>query len=859
MPNTNAIRAGRAFVELFADDSKLVRGLRRAEAKLKAFGNSVRNIGMGMAKLGAAAAAPLIASTKIFTGFDDQMRSVQAVLGATGAQFDLLNEKAKFLGRTTSYTAAQVAGAMLELARAGFNTDEIDKATGDMLALARATGTDLAEATNIAGNTLRSFGLSADEMGRVADVMTATANNSAQTLTDLGEAMKYSAPVADAYGLSIEQTSKALGALANFGIKGSMAGNTMKNIMLQLSNPSIRKKIEALGVTVTDAAGNFRDVGSILTGMGSAIQNMPTPDKLALLNELFGKRAIAGGIKLTAANFEKLNDAIDNANGTAQKTATTMDSDIGGVFRRLWSAVEGVAIAIGDSLAKELSLTGEKITEFATRATDWVKENGALIVSLAKTAAQVIVVGVALAALGKTVAIIGSVVGAIRGMVTAVRVLGKVMVAGGPITYFILAATAVVAFNAAIGEAIRSQYELSDSARQSLAAGDRQRQKTVELSQELESLSKKNRLSSDEMKRATSIIDTLQGQYGDLGLSVDKTSGKILGLAGAQAKLNNRMREAAALEIKAAIAEEESNRDKIQGEKESFWLSRVFSDAEARRQDELNKKQKIHLLRLIALKKRLAEVTSTPSGAAPGSAVTGASPGPAPGMLGMDADADSLKKIQSETDRWQRETHRQKLQAIENEHLREMALMNERYNREIENARKLGSEMETDELVAAINNAKLAERNRLQDEYVRKIREEKAARQEAADKQRTDIDNARRADIEEMTLRSKFKGVELEKKLLKLEEQRAIVAARASGASLLLIMKQFALRRKLLSADTASALQQQVEVRGTFNAAALQGLQSSTTDRIAKATEGTEKNTKDIAKNTKNQTGQTWG
>ena len=121
---------------------------------------------------------------------------------------------------------------------------------------------DLAEATNIAGNTLRSFGLAAEDMGRVADVMTATANNSAQTLTDLGEAMKYAAPVADAYGLSIEQTSKALGALANFGIKGSMAGTTMKNIMLQLANPSIRKQIEGLGVSVTDAAGNFRDVGS---------------------------------------------------------------------------------------------------------------------------------------------------------------------------------------------------------------------------------------------------------------------------------------------------------------------------------------------------------------------------------------------------------------------------------------------------------------------------------------------------------------------------------------------------------------------------------------------------------------------
>lgn len=138
-------------------------------------------------------------------------------------------------------------------------------------------------------------------MGRVADVLSATANNSAQTLTDLGEAMKYAAPVADAYGLTIEQTSKALGALANFGIKGSMAGNTLKQVMLQLANPAVRKQIEGLGVAVTDSTGNFRDVGSILNDLGGAIAKLPRPDRLALMDQLFGKRAIAGGIKLTTA------------------------------------------------------------------------------------------------------------------------------------------------------------------------------------------------------------------------------------------------------------------------------------------------------------------------------------------------------------------------------------------------------------------------------------------------------------------------------------------------------------------------------------------------------------------------------
>lgn len=168
MPAAQGIRAGRAFVELFADDSKLVRGLRRAERRIKAFGKRISSLGRKLAGLGAAFATPIALSTRVFTGFDDQMRAVQAVLGATGRQFDRLNEKAKKLGRTTSFTAAQVAGAMLELGRAGFDALQIDASIASVPDLARATGTELPMAANIAAGTLRAFNLEADQMGRGA-------------------------------------------------------------------------------------------------------------------------------------------------------------------------------------------------------------------------------------------------------------------------------------------------------------------------------------------------------------------------------------------------------------------------------------------------------------------------------------------------------------------------------------------------------------------------------------------------------------------------------------------------------------------------------------------------------------------
>jgi len=89
MASPQGIRAGRAFVELFADDSKLVRGLRAAEKKLKAFGQGIRNLGLKVLGLGAAILAPLAASAKLFSGYGDQ---VAKMAKRTGLSVETLSE-----------------------------------------------------------------------------------------------------------------------------------------------------------------------------------------------------------------------------------------------------------------------------------------------------------------------------------------------------------------------------------------------------------------------------------------------------------------------------------------------------------------------------------------------------------------------------------------------------------------------------------------------------------------------------------------------------------------------------------------------------------------------------------------------
>ena len=190
MSLSSNIRAGRAYVEVTAGDQQTSAESDERPAQLQNFGRTCTNVGKDLLMLSGAMAAPLVMAARSFAGFDDSMRLVQAVTQATDADFKALTKTAQRLGRDTSYTAQQAADAMVSLGRMGFSPTEIQASIDAVLNLARSTGTELAEAGDIAANSMRIFGIEASQMSDVADVLTVTANSSAQTLIDLFEAFE---------------------------------------------------------------------------------------------------------------------------------------------------------------------------------------------------------------------------------------------------------------------------------------------------------------------------------------------------------------------------------------------------------------------------------------------------------------------------------------------------------------------------------------------------------------------------------------------------------------------------------------------------------------------------------------------
>lgn len=402
MASSRSVRAGRAFVEFFLEDNMLKRGLSIAERRMRQFGARVQNIGRSALTAGVGGLAATILPMRQMMAFDDAIRMTGAVSQSTAAELESLRQTALELGRTTSFTAVEVATLMGELGRAGFKPDEINRMTDAVLNLSRASGTDATLSAGIMAATLRQFSMGASEATRVSNVLTLAANATFNSVESLGEALSYAGPVAADLGMSLEDTVAILGTLGNVGIQGSNAGTALRRLTT-ITAAEATKMREIFGVEFLDAAGNVRPIITVMGELAQATNGLPTGERIAKMNEAFGLLGITGASVManTAANTQELADNLRAAGSVAADTAKSMDAGPGGAWRILTSAIEGASIAIGTALAPQFQKLAAWITDTTGALTTWIQQNEGMIVSAVKLFGVLVAGGLALMVIGK--------------------------------------------------------------------------------------------------------------------------------------------------------------------------------------------------------------------------------------------------------------------------------------------------------------------------------------------------------------------------------------------------------------------------------------------------------------------------
>lgn len=304
------------------------------------------------ALIGLGGALVLTSAVRQIASFEQAMSTVRAVSSATDAQFKTLTETARELGATTRFTATQAAEGMVALARAGFEVSEQLESVDDTLMLAQAGALDLGRAAEITVNVLRGFRLEADQAGRVTDVLAFAANDASTDVNQLGDALKFVAPIAAGVGVSIEEVVASIEALSDAGLQGTLAGTGLRRTLSELESPSgkTRRVLKSLGLTAADV--KISSVG--LTEALIRLKEAGVDTGLAF--ELFGDRG-GPAFEVLSNSIPKIQEGkreLEEAGGTAKMVAEIMDDNLNGALLRVKSAWEAVQLSFGEAGASDI-------------------------------------------------------------------------------------------------------------------------------------------------------------------------------------------------------------------------------------------------------------------------------------------------------------------------------------------------------------------------------------------------------------------------------------------------------------------------------------------------------------------------
>lgn len=422
----------RRLQEEAASTSVALSKIDEAGKKLESFGDSVTRAGNAVMPASVAVIGLGTAAVKTAADFDSAMSKVAAVSGATGDDLDALREKAREMGAKTKFSASEAAEAMNYMAMAGWKTGDMLDGIEGIMALAAASGEDLATTSDIVTDALTAFGLTAADSGHFADILAAASSNANTNVSMMGETFKYCAPIAGALGFSAEDTAEAIGLMANAGIKSTQAGTALRTIMNNLTG-EIKLSSKALGdvtIQTTNADGSMRDLSDILADCRGAFDQLSESEKAQAAEALVGKNAMSGFLALMNAapeDIDKLSTAIDNCDGTAQNMADTMQDNLAGQLTILKSQIQELAISFGEMLMPAIRKIVSKIQVFVDKLNNMSEGQRQAILK----------VGMLVAALGPLLVIIGTVISkvgvAMQGFVklaTGVKKLGVAVKAG---------------------------------------------------------------------------------------------------------------------------------------------------------------------------------------------------------------------------------------------------------------------------------------------------------------------------------------------------------------------------------------------------------------------------------------------
>ena len=351
------------LIKFKADDKE-------AQKTTKNVQKSLEGVSKSTAKYSAVASGVIAGISAVSMEFEKSMANVQAISGATAEDMKLLEAKAREMGKETVFSASESADALSYMALAGWKTQDMLEGLPGILNLAAAGNTDLATTSDIVTDALTAFGKSAKDSTKLADIMSATMSNSNTNIEMLGQSFKYVASLAGAMNYTMEDTSLALGLMANSGIKADQAGTSLRMMFTRLASPpnACAGAMKELGISLTNTDGTMKSMREVIQNLRTAFKGLNEEQKAEYASAIAGKNALSGMLALVNGSdedFDKLANAIDNSTGSAQQMSDVMNQSTSNQLKIMWSEIQELALKMGEVLVPTIRKTIAMFTKIA--------------------------------------------------------------------------------------------------------------------------------------------------------------------------------------------------------------------------------------------------------------------------------------------------------------------------------------------------------------------------------------------------------------------------------------------------------------------------------------------------------------
>ena len=398
----NTDNLGRDTNELRQQYERLEQAQRKVQEITEKQAANKQAISQTKAQLGGLVGTVTAVGAAIYAGpvkkaaeFQEQMSTVKSISNASAEDMAKLSQKAKEMGATTAFTAAEAGEAMEYMAMAGWKTGDMLGGIEGIMNLAAASGEELGSVSDIVTDALTAFGLSASDAGHFSDVLAQASSNANTNVSMMGSTFQKVAPVAGALGYSVEDMSLGIGLMANASIKAEVAGTSLKTALANMAKPTKQQAayMDKYGISLTKTDGTMKTFGEVVENLRGSLGGLSEQEQIAAASAIFGKESFAGMLAIVNASeqdYNKLTEAVYNCDGAAKRMAETKLDNLNGSITLAKSAFDALQVELGELLLPTLTEGVKKFTDIITVVTTFVRENPGAVKAIAKIVAGLV-------------------------------------------------------------------------------------------------------------------------------------------------------------------------------------------------------------------------------------------------------------------------------------------------------------------------------------------------------------------------------------------------------------------------------------------------------------------------------------